>query len=335
MGWKKVLKSFRDSKQSKRFRHWIVLTYHEIKNKKSTHYFEFHKIFELENAVQSGRYLDDGGNEFNLSPPQLKQKKQELKQLKQDFMDNLTELFQLDYQRDTPLISQDDRNEYLEKADPANKKCLIEEDVLSILNRVFEMRFKLQDLIEGTYGKPKDGFEIDEWNKAYASANAFLSKERKKLKHFLNAFWTDEVYQQYTNNGWSDSQLFDKFISIAMEHGQFPLFCDLEMFGGDGFYKPLDIEHYVTLLSRRTSAIAKEMIRRGDEVKQIEAKGFDLQLPAVNGNWDQIQPLEPLRFPLPPPKEKEVFPCPLCNGERKFENPESLKRHLRYKHKMK
>jgi hypothetical protein len=227
-------------------------------------------------------------------------------------------------------FTKDERDYY-----KANFEKVTESDISNILKKVFPREFTIQSLIESMYQKDKNSFTPSEWNEIYSTAIRYFSRERGyNVRHLLEAFWNDEVYQNYVNNGHTDSELFDKFIDTCSEYQVYPIYCD----NVDGYYKLLDLEHYVQLLKQRTFAIASEIKRRSEEVKAIQAKGIDLQLPSVDGEFSKRitsgdNPYETLKFPLPPPKEKEIFICPFETCKRKFTTKSGLQRHLIHKHK--
>jgi hypothetical protein len=207
-----------------------------------------------------------------------------------------------------------------------------------VLSKVFPKQFTLKFCIESLNGKQKDDFTPSEWNDVYATAIRYFSRERRgNLTELLDEFWNDDVYQSYLADGHTDEEIFNKFISTCSYYTVHPLYCDLEMHGGDGYYKLLDLSHYVKLLSRRTGAIASELKSKAREVKAIEAKGIDLQLPSVNGEFrEQLEGGDniygTLKFPLPPHQEIEVFACPFDACRRRFRTQETLERHLKHYH---
>jgi hypothetical protein len=231
------------------------------------------------------------------------------------------------------LIIDEDRARYIK-----NYETLTDDEMDAILSRVFPKQFTLTACIESLHGQQKDDFTPDEWNETYYTALHYFSRERREnLPFLLTEFWNDDVYAKYIGEGHTDDELFSKFIETCSAYGVHPLYCDLEMYGGDGHYKLLDLSHYVLLLRRRTNAIASELKSKAEEVKAIEARGIDLQLPDVNGEFrerleggDNIY--ETLKFPLPPHQEIETFICPFDTCRRKFKGEESLRRHLRHKH---
>jgi|APFre7841882654_1041346.scaffolds.fasta_scaffold02883_5 hypothetical protein len=243
----------------------------------------------------------------------------------------------------TDLLETDDAKRLIVDEERAecikNFETLTEEQMDEILSNVFPKQFTLTGCIESLHGKPKDGgFTPTEWFVEYNTALHYFSRERREnLLLLLTEFWNDEVYQRYIAEGHTDDEIFSKFIDTCSAYGVHPLYCDLSMYGGDGFYKLLDLSHYVLLLRRRTGAIASELKSKAEEVRAIEAKGIDLQLPAVNGEFrerleggDNIY--ETLKFPLPPHTEPEAQICPFDTCRRKFKNKEMLERHLKHKH---
>lgn len=240
------------------------------------------------------------------------------------------------------LIETDDVHRHIDEKErkelTKNFDKLTEEDMLTVLACAFPKEFTLQFCIESMFEKTKDDFTPSEWNDVYGVAIRFFSRERRgHLSELLEEFWNDDVYQKYISEGHSDEELFRKFIETCSYYGVHPIYCDLEV---DGYYKLLDLNHYVLLLKRRTAAIASELKSKAQEVKALQSKGIDLQLPGVNGDFrkrlesgDNIY--ETLKFPLPPPKESEPKTCPFEECRRKFLSEEQLRTHLIHQHKSK
>jgi hypothetical protein len=230
-------------------------------------------------------------------------------------------------------IPESDRKDFIKKFD-----TLTENDVAAIMINVFPKEFSsINFCIESMVGKPENKFTPSEWNPLYNTAYKYYSKERHNLTTLLNEFWDDDVYKEFVSNGHSDEELFSKFVETCSSNGVHPIYCDVEV---DGYYKLLDLEHYVRLLSKRTNAIASELRTKAKEVQAIQAKGIDLKLPAVNGEFreqliqgDNIY--ETLRFPLPPHIESQPMTCPFEECRREFPNEEQLRMHLIHTHKSK
>jgi len=97
----------------------------------------------------------------------------------------------------------------------------------------------------------------------YQRFHAFLVRHRKmtdkKFVELVNSGW----FEEYLNNGYSEEEIYHKFIDCCISYEIIPLWCDV-----DGNYKIIDLHSFLLIKKERIKSASAEIANKFVSLKE-------------------------------------------------------------------
>lgn len=121
----------------------------------------------------------------------------------------------------------------------------------------------------------------------YQRFHSFLVRHRKRTDEQFEFLFTTGEFDKYLNNGYSEQEIYQKFIDCCLSYEIIPLYCDI-----DEKYKLLDLESFLLVKKQRLKSAGREIKNKFDSLKkpmQVLPKTVKTELNVLRENPDITQ----------------------------------------------